>query len=114
MSLSPVVTSPYSLMAGLGVNGTAGVKGTAATADWPQILSGYGGPVADRPHQQHQLVRQQPAGSRHLSVLANRALHAGRISAQARWSPMPMWAATATPCRLRRRFWSTRSTTRSC
>jgi hypothetical protein len=36
-------------MAGLGVNGTAGVKGTAATADWPQILSGYGGPVAVDP-----------------------------------------------------------------
>ena len=37
-SLSPVITSPYTLMAGLGVNGTAGVKGSAATADWPQIL----------------------------------------------------------------------------
>ena len=45
-SLSPVLSSPYSLMAGLGVNGTAGVKSTAATADWPQMLSGYGGPVA--------------------------------------------------------------------
>ncbi len=28
VSLSPVVTSPYSMMAGLGVNGTAGVKST--------------------------------------------------------------------------------------
>jgi hypothetical protein len=45
-SLSPVLSSPYSLMAGLGVNGTAGVKNTAATANWPQMLSGYGGPVA--------------------------------------------------------------------
>ncbi len=48
-SLSPVISTPYSMMAGLGVNGTAGVKGTAATADWPQILGGYGGPVAIDP-----------------------------------------------------------------
>lgn len=48
-SLSPVGSTPYVLMAGLGVNGTAGVKSTAATADWPQILSGYGGPVAVDP-----------------------------------------------------------------
>lgn len=45
-SLSPLLVSPYTMMAGLGVNGTAGVKATAATADWPQILGGYGGPVA--------------------------------------------------------------------
>ncbi len=49
VSLSPVVMSPYNLMAGLGVNGTAGVKSSAATTDWPQILSGYGGPVAIDP-----------------------------------------------------------------
>jgi hypothetical protein len=49
VSLPPVVASPYYLMAGLGVNGTAGVKSSAATADWPQILSGYGGPVAIDP-----------------------------------------------------------------
>ncbi len=48
-SLSPIVDSPYTLFAGLGVNGFAGVKGSAATADWPQILSGYGGPVAVNP-----------------------------------------------------------------
>ncbi len=47
--LSPVITSSYNLMAGLGVNGFAGVKGTAVTTDWPQILSGYGGPVAIDP-----------------------------------------------------------------
>ena len=47
--LSPVITSSYNLMAGLGVNGFAGVKGSAVTADWPQILSGYGGPVAIDP-----------------------------------------------------------------
>jgi hypothetical protein len=50
VSLSPVPASPYTMMAGLGVNGTAGVKGTTATADWPQILSGYGGPVAIDPN----------------------------------------------------------------
>ena len=49
VSISPVATSAYIMMAGLGVNGTAGVKGTAATADWPQILSGFGGPVAVDP-----------------------------------------------------------------
>jgi len=46
VSVPPVVTSPYELLAGLGVNGAAGVKNTSAIADWPQILSGYGGPVA--------------------------------------------------------------------
>ena len=46
VSLAPVTYSPYSLMAGLGDNGTAGVKSSSATADWPQILSGFGGPVA--------------------------------------------------------------------
>ena len=49
VSLSQVTTTPYAMMAGLGVNGTAGVKGSAATADWPQILGGYGGPVAIDP-----------------------------------------------------------------
>jgi hypothetical protein len=49
VSLSPFATSSYNMMAGLGVNGTAGVKSSAAVADWPQILSGYGGPVAIDP-----------------------------------------------------------------
>jgi Abnormal spindle-like microcephaly-assoc'd, ASPM-SPD-2-Hydin len=49
-SMSQVGASAYTLMAGLGVNGTAGVKATAApTAQWPQILSGEGGPVAIDP-----------------------------------------------------------------
>jgi hypothetical protein len=49
-SLSEIPVSPYTMMAGLGVNGSAGVKSTAgATADWPQILSGEGGPVAVDP-----------------------------------------------------------------
>jgi hypothetical protein len=49
VSLSGLTTTPYTMMAGLGVNGTAGVKSTAATSDWPQILGGYGGPVAVDP-----------------------------------------------------------------
>jgi hypothetical protein len=49
-SMSQVGASPYTLMAGLGANGTAGVKGTAGpTAQWPQILGGEGGPVAIDP-----------------------------------------------------------------
>src|SRR5208283_4989627 len=52
-SLPPVFDSPYSLMAGLGVNGFAGIKETAAAfnpnSPWPQILSGFGGPVAIDP-----------------------------------------------------------------
>jgi len=49
VSLSGVTTTPYTMMSGLGVNGTAGVKSSAATSDWPQILGGYGGPVAVDP-----------------------------------------------------------------
>jgi hypothetical protein len=48
-SLPSVVNSPYSLMAGLGVNGFAGVKSSSGTVQWPQIFSGYGGPVAVDP-----------------------------------------------------------------
>jgi hypothetical protein len=48
-SLATVPGTPYALLAGLGVNGAAGVKATGVTADWPQILSGYGGPVAIDP-----------------------------------------------------------------
>jgi hypothetical protein len=44
-SMSAVGNTPYTMMAGLGVNGTAGVKGSTVVSDWPQILSGYGGPV---------------------------------------------------------------------
>jgi hypothetical protein len=49
VSLAGITTTPYTMMAGLGVNGTAGVKSSAATTDWPQILGGYGGPVAVDP-----------------------------------------------------------------
>ena len=48
MAVSP--NTPYTMMAGLGVNGTAGVKASAGPVlDWPQILGGYGGPVAIDP-----------------------------------------------------------------
>ncbi len=48
-SVSQIVTSPYSMLAGLGVNGAAGVNAGGPTTDWPQILGGYGGPVAIDP-----------------------------------------------------------------
>ncbi len=49
-SMSQVTTSPYTMMTGLGVIGTAGVKGvTGPAAQWPQILDGEGGPVAIDP-----------------------------------------------------------------
>lgn len=45
-SIAQDVQSPYTMLAGLGVNGSAGVKSTSGpTADWPQLLSGDGGPV---------------------------------------------------------------------
>jgi hypothetical protein len=51
VGMSQVVTTPYTMMAGLGVNGAAGVKSTTgATVDWLQILGGDGGPVAIDPH----------------------------------------------------------------
>jgi hypothetical protein len=50
VSLGQSSTIPYNLMTGLGVNGTAGLKDTAApTGDWPQILGGEGGPSAIDP-----------------------------------------------------------------
>jgi hypothetical protein len=49
-SISQAGNTPYTMMAGLGVNGTAGVKSvTGTTAEWPQILGGEGGPVAIDP-----------------------------------------------------------------
>ncbi len=49
-SMPAAGASPYTTMLGLGVNGTAGVKGAPGpTAQWPQILSGEGGPVAIDP-----------------------------------------------------------------
>jgi hypothetical protein len=49
-SMSQDATSPYTIMAGLGVNGTAGVKSVSGPeAQWPQILGGDGGTVAIDP-----------------------------------------------------------------
>ena len=49
-SLATSNSSQYIMMAGLGVNGTAGLKTAhGATAEWPQMLGGYGGPVAIDP-----------------------------------------------------------------
>ncbi|MGA2502292.1 MAG: choice-of-anchor D domain-containing protein, partial [Tepidisphaeraceae bacterium] len=49
-SISQAGATPYTMMAGLGANGTAGVKSTTGTTtDWPEILGGEGGPVAVDP-----------------------------------------------------------------
>ncbi len=62
-SMSQVGNSPYTLVAGLGANGTAGVKSTAGpTADWPQILGGEGGPVAIDPNNQANWYVNNSAG----------------------------------------------------
>ena len=50
VGLSGVGDTPYTLMAGLGAIGTAGVMSTTGpTTDWPEILGGEGGPVAVDP-----------------------------------------------------------------
>ncbi len=60
-ALSLTVNPSYNLMAGLGVNGVAGVKGSGVTTDWPQILSGYGGPVViDPTNTKNWYVNDQP------------------------------------------------------
>jgi hypothetical protein len=49
-SMSQAGATPYTMMAGLGANGTAGVASTTGpTTDWPEILGGEGGPVAIDP-----------------------------------------------------------------
>ena len=84
VSMSPLVTSPYSMMAGLGVNGTAGVKSSVRDRGLASDSFRLRRPGGDRSHEQQQLVREQRAGSRHLFVLAKRSLHAGRIWRQPR------------------------------
>jgi hypothetical protein len=50
VSISQAGSTPYTMMAGLGANGTAGVKSTTGTTtDWPEILGGEGGPVVIDP-----------------------------------------------------------------
>jgi Cep192 domain 4/Abnormal spindle-like microcephaly-assoc'd, ASPM-SPD-2-Hydin len=62
VSLSGVPSTPYTMMAGLGVNGTAGVKSSTAAVDWPQILGGYGGPVAIDPQDSNNWYVNNQAG----------------------------------------------------
>ena len=50
VSLAQASSTANTMMAGLGVNGTAGAGSlTASDPDWPQILGGDGGPVAIDP-----------------------------------------------------------------
>jgi len=63
MSLSQSASSPYTMMAGLGVNGTAGVKGALGpTAQWPQVLGGDGGAVAIDPTNEYKWYVNAEAG----------------------------------------------------
>ena len=49
-SMARAGNSQYAMMTGLGVNGTAGLKAASApAAEWPQVLGGFGGPVAIDP-----------------------------------------------------------------
>jgi len=49
-TMAQATSTPNMIMAGLGVNGTAGVKGIAQPpAVWPQLLDGEGGPVVIDP-----------------------------------------------------------------
>ena len=61
VSVSTAASSSYKMLAGLGVNGAAGVKGTAAVANWPQVLGGNGGPVAiDFGNEENWFINNQP------------------------------------------------------
>jgi hypothetical protein len=61
-SISQVGSTPYTMMAGLGANGIAGVNNASATADWPEILSGEGGPVAIDPVNSNNWYANNAAG----------------------------------------------------
>jgi hypothetical protein len=65
MSMAASAFTPYTMMAGLGVNGTAGAaSATGPTVDWPQILGGEGGPVAIDPRDDtNWYVNDQPGVS---------------------------------------------------
>ncbi len=65
MSMSASDYTPYTMMAGLGVNGTAGAtSSTEPTVDWPQILGGEGGPVTiDPQNNTNWYVSNQPGVS---------------------------------------------------
>jgi hypothetical protein len=62
-SLSQAGATPYTMMAGLGALGTAGVKSsTGVTTDWPEILSGEGGSVAIDPNNANNWYVNNAAG----------------------------------------------------
>ena len=67
-SMAGAGLSQYTVMAGLGVNGTAGTRSTTGVvADWPQILGGDGGPVAMDPgNADRWFVNNQPGVSIYL------------------------------------------------
>jgi len=63
VSMAPAADTPYTMMTGLGANGTAGVKSTTGlTTDWPQILGGEGGPVAIDPTNKNNWYANNGAG----------------------------------------------------
>ena len=62
-SMSVAGATPYTMMAGLGANGTAGVKETSGvTRNWPEILGGEGGPVAIDPSHENNWYANNGAG----------------------------------------------------
>ncbi len=80
VSLAAASDTPYTMMAGLGVNGTAGrEEQRAQPADWPQILGGEGGPVAIDPGNSANWYVNNQAGVSIHAVLADRRLHAGGV-----------------------------------
>lgn len=71
-SMSALGNTPFTMMAGLGANGTAGVKSTTgATLDWPQVLSGEGSVVViDPANASNWYVNNGPGVSIHLCAKA--------------------------------------------
>ena len=67
-SLAETSASLDTMMIGLGVNGTAGVKSVSGPVpDWPQVLDGDGGPLAiDPTNPSNWYVNNQPGVSIHL------------------------------------------------
>jgi hypothetical protein len=61
VSVSTAPSSSFKMLAGLGVNGAAGVMSIAPVANWPQVLAGYGGSVAiDSGNDEDWFVNNQP------------------------------------------------------
>lgn len=71
VSLSTAESSQYTMMAGLGANGTAGVKSSTRAKDWPEIENGEGGPTAIDPNNSaNWYVNNQAGVSIHLCSMA--------------------------------------------